>query len=244
MCAEANVKTTDKQIREVLGTPYINHTGQIEWNKRVKLTDPFPVVERNKEAFELNHRIFPVMPFPNSRLSDLVPGKSGQEEIVRVYERPTWKDGFTQHRGLTVLTSFFEPAYWGPEKGTVQEFSSEDDDVLFVASILIKPKKPATGKIDGVSLLTHTPNDIMLQYHHRLLVFLRAEHGLEWISGGKSDAYEKFEYLVKHRYIPKLKVRRERVMAKGWEKKVDHHLHGLEEEKQYMQALKDEDVEA
>lgn len=243
MCAEANIKTTDKAIREALGVPFVNKTGEVEWNKRIKLTDSFPTVESPGSELELQSRIFPAVPFPNSRLSDLVPSKvTGEEEIVRIYERPTWKDGFSSNRCLTVLTSFFEPAYWGDEAGTVQEFSSQDDNVLFIASIKIQPKKPATGKLDGVSLLTHTPNDVMIQFHHRLLVFLKPEHGLEWISGGKSDPYKKFEYLVKHRYIPNLKVRRERTMAKGWDKRVEHHLHALEDEKRYMSALKNENI--
>lgn len=243
MCAEANIKTSDKAIKSALGVPFVNKTGEVEWNKRVKLTDSFPTIESVGTQLELQSRIFPAVPFPNSRLSDLVMSKvTGEEEIVRIYERPTWRDGFTNQRCLTILTSFFEPAYWGDEAGTVQEFSSKDDQVLFVASIKIQPRKPATGKVDGVSLLTHTADDLMMQYHHRLLVFLRPEHGLEWIAGGNADPYKKFEYLIQNRYIPNLETRRERVMAKGWEKRVDDHLHALEDEKRFMTALNNENL--
>lgn len=243
MCAEANIKTTDKAIREALGVPFVNKTGEVEWNKRVKLTDSFPTIDTTGEQLELQNRVFPAVPFPNSRLSDLVMSKvTGEEEIVRIYERPTWRDGFTSHRCLTVLTSFFEPAYWGDDAGTIQEFSSKVDEVLFVASIKIQPKKPATGKVDGVSLLTHTPSDAMIQYHHRLLVFLKAEHAVEWIAGGKSDPYKKFEYLIQNRYVPQLETRKERTMAKGWEKRVENHLHALEDERRYMAALQAENL--
>jgi putative SOS response-associated peptidase YedK len=244
MCAEAMIRANTKRIEKFLDRSLVVKTQETDWNRRVKLTDKFPTIEAEREVFELHERVFPVMPFPNSRLSDLVfDDRRGEERLVRIYDRPTWSQGFTSERCLVVMTSFFEPAYWGPEAGTVQEFSPKVDEILLVAAIKIKPVKPSTGLRNGVSLLTHVPTEFMAQYHHRLLVFLKPSDGLEWISGGKSDPVEKFNRLLEMRYFPELEAKKDRTMAKGWEKRVVKHEEALLDEKKYIDYLKVEGVE-
>lgn len=242
------IKANTERVKRLIGRPILIRTKETEWNRRVKLTNSFPTIETSEsddsgDALELHDRLFPVMPFPNSRLSDIVLNPaSGEEELVRIYNRPTWSPGFASERCLVVMTSFFEPAYWGPQAGTVQEFSSINDDILLVAAIKIKPIKPSTGKRDGVSLLTHVPSEFMVQYHHRLMVFLKPDHGLEWISGGKANVQEKFEFLLENRYMPELVAKKDRTMAKGWEKRIAKHEEALGDENRYIEFLKTEGI--
>ncbi|MES2857469.1 MAG: SOS response-associated peptidase family protein, partial [Bdellovibrionota bacterium] len=201
------IKANTEKVKKLFDRPILVRTKETEWDRRVKLTNSFPTIEpaADGNSLELRDRLFPVMPFPNSRLSDVViNAATGEEELVRIYNRPTWAPGFKAERCLVVMTSFFEPAYWGSEAGTVQEFSSNEDEILLVAAIKIKPIKPATGQRDAVSLLTHVPSEFMLQYHQRLLVFLKPDAGVEWISGGavggNTDPQKKFDFLLANRH--------------------------------------------
>jgi putative SOS response-associated peptidase YedK len=187
----------------------------------------------------LVERVFPASPFPNSRLSGADTGDA--ENIRRIYDLPTWKEGFRSERLLVPLTDFFEPAYWGSEKGAIMRFHVPEDEVFFIAAIAIKPNVPKTGKRDGFSLITHAATTQMLNYHHRLVVILRGKDALGFLEPGTPE--EKFNYLLEHRYTGPLEAEKERTMAKGWEKRVELHNSKLAHEMKYTDKLAKEGVE-
>lgn len=241
MCAEYVTRTSAKQIADALGERIINDTGETQWDRVVKLTTRAPVVTFKEGQPRLELLTFPIIPNQNARMSGL--DEKAPDQIKRVYERPTWKKAFLEHRALVPMTSFREPAYWGEDAGRIMEFSSPKDPVLFVPAILVTPRKPEGPLLSAFSLLTHTPSTQMLKYHHRLLMFLRPDHAVAWASGGKTaDGLEKFNFLAKHRYTPKLNVVIAREMAAGWKKRINAHLEDLDAEKVYMERLGQEEV--
>ena len=243
MCSEFMSKTSSRAVEEALQTSIQNLTDSPAWDNRVRLTNSTPILYQPLDEIHLQNAIFPAQPFPNSRLSSLLP--DGQ--ISRIYEKRTWAEGFEKYRCLVPMTSFLEPVYWGDDAGSWAEFqlasanksptSAHPLPILFAAAIRIKPFNPPTGKINGFSLLTHTASPQMLKFHHRLLVFLEAPAAREWLAGGHVNAREKFESLIESRYIPEFEVRSPRKLAKGWEKRTDTHLESLKEETDYINAL-------
>lgn len=241
MCAEYEIRTSQKKIEEAIERRMGNLSLETAWKSRIKFTNRAPVIQMGADGPEIAERVFPASPFPNSRLSGADRGDA--ENIRRIYDLPTWKQGFTQERLLVPMTSFFEPVYWGDEAGSVIKFSPPKNEIFFVAAIGIKPNVPKTGKRDGFSLITHTATAQMLKYHHRLIVVLLPKDALGFIENPEAPPAEVFDYLLEHRYTGKLETERDRIMAKGWEKRTELHNEKLAHELKYTESLRNEGVE-
>lgn len=111
-----------------------------------------------------------------------------------------------------------------------------------MAGMRINPRVPATGKLNGFSMLTHTPTEQMLQYHQRMLVFLKPAQARQWLEESDFSAEDRLRFLLDQRYLPNLEVIVDRQMAKGWEKRQKEHLHKLDAEKRYLNFLRDEGI--
>ena len=246
MCAEYQIKATISEIQAELGFPIQKICPADSWSTRIKMSLAAPVIGVKEGEIRLNELIFPVDPFPNARLSQLESNKTevadAEDQIVRIYDIPLWKAGFEKYPCLVPMTSFFEPTYWGPFRGDVVEFRDPEHKILFVPSFLIKPREPATGKLNGFSLLTHTASKQIVGYHHRLLVFLEPQRALAYLKMEDLTAEERFEFLLAYRYVPDFNVSFDRVMAKNWERRVEDHEHALANENRYVEALKREGV--
>ncbi len=238
MCAEYEVRTSQRKIEDALQRRVGNNTGQDSWDLHVRFTDLAPVIELENGNLAIKKRVFPAHPFPNARLSGAVDGKN-PSQIKKIFELPTWKQGFEKERCVVIATQFLEPAYWGPSAGAVMKFALPDNEVFFIAAIAIRPNKPATGTRNGFALLTHSATEQMLEFHHRLVVALKPEHALEYLSFPPIAApSEILEYLVNHRYAGQLNYSVARQMAKGWEKRVQAHKEDLRSELEYIETLK------
>ena len=239
MCSEYLVKTKINEIADELGAPVKSASKNNSWDQRTKFTLAAPVIANRDGEFRVGELIFPAQPFPNSRLSQV----KEDDQVVRIYNVPLWKTSFKQFPCIVPMTSFLEPAYWGKEAGGVIEFSPPKEKMFFVPGIVIKPRVPATGKLNGFSLLTHTASDQMLEFHHRLLMLLKPQAAVEYLNlGPDTDPEERFNFLIENRYVPDFKTAKSRTMAKGWEKRVDQHLGALEDEKAYRSVLSQEQV--
>jgi putative SOS response-associated peptidase YedK len=248
MCSEYQVKTSTSDIQKALGTPVKLASGAIEWDKTIKFSTKAPVIQNAKLGLELVERVFPVSPFPNSRLSGFENQSDGKDEsteddkqIQRIYEKPRWKTPFAAHPLLVPMTGFTEYAYWGDRAGSALAFDIPKDEVFFAAAIGIKPFVPKTGKEDGFSILTHTATEQMLEYHQRLIVLLRGKHAANYLE--EMTPQERFEFLIENRYTGKLNISKTRNMAKGWEKRIPVQLAKLHRETQYRKTLKKEQVD-
>lgn len=246
MCAEYQVRVSDNKIKEALGVPLSDDDlGKPNSNRRIKLSLPAPIVLNRGGKIAVEEKIFPVQPFPNSRLSGLANGSEDEvptdREIRRIYETPTWKKAFTETPVLVPMTEFYEPVYWGPEKGTVQEFKIPGHDVFFAAGILIKSRVPASQTLNAFSILTHTATPQMLQYHQRLVTLLEPSKALQYLE--EMTARERFDFLIANRYQDKLEVAKDRSMAKGWEKRISVQTAKLDREKAYLDTLKSESID-
>ena len=246
MCAEYQVTTTKRRIQEALGIPLSDDDlGKPNSNKRIKLSLPAPIVLLNKKGEPtVEEKIFPVNPFPNSRLSSLAHGSEDEvptdREVRRIYEAPLWKKSFAEHPVLIPMTGFFEPVYWGKDIGTVQEFKVPDTEVFFAAGMLIKPRIPKSDDLNGFSIFTHTATEQMLKYHQRLVVLLKPGSEAQYLE--EMSPQMRFEFLIENRYDGGLDVAKDRTMAKGWEKKIGVQEAKLKREQAYLETLKDEKI--
>lgn len=246
MCAEYQVTTSNRKIQEALGIPLSDDDlGKPNSNKRIRLSMPAPVVLLNREGLPtVSEKIFPVNPFPNSRLSGLAHGSEDEvptdREVRRIYEVPLWKKSFSENPILIPMTGFFEPVYWGNDIGTVQEFTVPGSEVFFAAGMLIKPRIPKSDSLNAFSIFTHTATDQMLKYHQRLVVILKP--GTEAGYLDEMSPQQRFEFLIENRFEDELSVTKDRTMAKGWEKKVTVQTAKLNREQAYLETLKDEKI--
>jgi putative SOS response-associated peptidase YedK len=227
----------------------VNSSGVTEWEKTIRFGAPAPIIEKSAKGFRLTERIFPVNPFPNSRLSgfenqsDAGPEREDEEDkqIRRIYDVPRWKKAFGESPLLVPMTGFTEFAYWGKQAGSALNFKIPHQDVFFAAGITLKPFVPKTGIDNGFSLLTHTATDEMLQHHHRLIVLLQARDAVDYLED--MSARERFDFLIEKRYVGHLEVKKLRSMAKGWEKRKVAQEAKLKRETVYREVIRAEKIE-
>lgn len=241
MCSEYIVKTTAEEIAESIDDIVKIISKEKSWNKRIKMSLTAPLIEKQNGELVLTEGVFPTpSPFPNSRMSDLkVNRKTGEEELVRIYDVPSWKEGFAHAPCLIPMSSFIEPVYWGENIGAAMNFSSKKDPVLFVAGLRMI-RNPKLDKRDaGFSLITHTASEQMLQYHHRLVALIEPKQAIDWLDEDLTPQ-ERFNYLLKNRYVPEFEVEKDRMMAKKPQSRIDEQNEKLKEEMRYRQFLEDE----
>lgn len=250
MCSEYTVKTSPKEIEEVLGKPVQNEAKDFEWGKTVRFFTKAPVLQKlEDDSLRLSLRIFPSSPMPNSRLSGLEGQSDGgtetedidEKQIKRIYDMKFWKIGFAVDPVLVPLSEFTEFAYWGSEIGTAQSFKIPGEKVQFAAGIGIRPFAPKGDQGSAFSILTHTATDQMLQYHHRFIALFAAEKALGYLES--MTPIERFDYVIEHRYQGELEVKKIRHMAKGWEKRIENQERKLKNELRYCEVLKANGVE-
>lgn len=244
MCAEYETRTNQRKIEERLGVA-LPDIGTVRFNqgKRVKFTVAAPVIAGGLEGPVLTEKVFPVSPFPNARLSGLGLDEDAgdlDQDIRRIYEVPLWKKSFSENPVLVPMTSFFEPVYWGSQIGTVQKFSVPDEEIFFVAGMLIKPRTPKLETLGAFSLITHTATSQMMRYHQRLVTILKPDIALKYLE--PMDPQTRFNFLIENRYAGELDVEKDRAMAKGWEKRVSQQEAKLKREEAYISALKREKI--
>lgn len=251
MCSEFQVNTSSQQIEDVLGTPVKVAGNETSWERTIKFSTPAPIVQFARDnSIELVERVFPVSPFPNSRLSgfanqsdgkDAADGDPEDRQIKRIYDMPRWKKTFADVPLLVPMTGFTEYAYWGEQEGSALNFTIPGSPLFFAAAIAIRPFVPKTNYENGFSILTHTATEQMLDYHHRLIVLLKPESALEYLN--PMPANDRFDFLIANRYTGKLNVKKTRSMAKGWEKRVQTQIAKRDRELTYRNVLSSEHVE-
>ena len=242
MCSEYDVRATKKSIDESLDLILENLTEQDSWDIKVKFTVKAPAIELADGKLKIITRIFPAQPFPNARLSGVERDTPIDDDdlIKRIYEMPTWKKGFAERPLLLPMTTFLEPAYWGPNKGDVVGFGVPENKIMFAAGIEIKPRVPHTNALDAFALLTHTATKQMLDYHQRLVVVFKPKDAVGYLR--PQTAEERFNYIINNRYTGPLNVSKKRTMVKGWEKRVDIHTAALRREERYISTLMKERI--
>lgn len=245
MCAEYQMTVSNKKVQEALGIPLPDY-GPTKFDpaKRIRMSTLAPVIELRAGVPTLTEKIFPVNPFPNSRLSGLGSLDEGagesEQDIRRIYDVPLWKKSFAENPLIVPMTSFFEPVYWGQDIGTVQEFKVPDEEVFFVAGMSIKPRIPKSDSMNGFSLFTHTATMQMLKYHQRLVTILKKAEAVRYLV--PMTPQERFNFLISNRFTGELAVSKDRTMAKGWDKKIALQEGKLHREQAYLAALEREKV--
>lgn len=187
MCAEYNLKTSERDFALLLNISLLNQTEDSIWDRHLRLYDSAPILIQRQEHVALEDYRFSLLPpgsavrfTANARLDDW---NDAQSKLTFVYDRPTWRESFLERRCLIPVSDFLEPIYRGPHAGQMVRFSSPDTPVLFVAGIYKETLDVKTGQVfKGFAMLTDFAHPTVASTgHHRTIVLLGAESALAWI---------------------------------------------------------------
>jgi putative SOS response-associated peptidase YedK len=172
----------------------------------------------------------------NARLSNW---DDKARKLVKIQDRPTWRKPLESRRCIIPMTSFIEPIYLGDHAGSAMEFSSPDHPELYAAGLYDTTLDKKTGEVyEGFSIIIHTPTDFILKIgHHRMVVLLDKDDAKKWIGDDLKTAGEAYEFLVEHRFVPKLVAKESRKLSKNWPRKQAEYEKKLAREKEYMKHL-------
>jgi putative SOS response-associated peptidase YedK len=242
MCAEYMLVTTQKNIQDGL---YLNirndHNLPDFWDLHVRMYSHAPVITINAGEAQFRDMQFsllpPGTPFPtfNARLASWDEKKN---KLVKIYEKPTWKNPFAHSPCLIPMTGFIEPIYVGEYAGNAMEFKGANDPILYAAGLWAENTNKRTGEIyDGFTPILHTPSDFVVKIgHHRMLILLRPEAAVKWLLETMTIE-SRYEFILNNRYIPDLFAQSSRVLAKGWEKRVTENKTKHESELEFIKKF-------
>ncbi len=239
MCAEYQVNKEPVEIRE-----YLKRHGESDsenvYRPRIKLFGVAPIVvgedmRVEPMRFSLKPPSIKYATF-NARLYDF---DQRTDRVVSIGEKPTWKKPLRETRCLVPMTGFVEPIYTGKHAGEMVEFEDKTIDMFFAAGIYEVSKDPKTGEpYRGFSIIMDQPCDFIREIgHHRQPVILKQSSFGEWLSSDL-DPDEAMKILNLQQQPLDLKVKTDRKMAKGWEKRVAAFVEKSEKELSFEQLLR------
>ncbi len=221
MCAEYNLKTTDRDLSGLLKVSILNVTESESWDVHARLYTRVPVLLKRDGQVVLEEMHFSLhprggrIPFTaNTRLDDWDDRKG---RVSFVYERPTWKDAFLRHRCAVPMTEFLEPIYFGDYAGEMMAFYDGEYPLLFAAGIYQETVDVKTGEVySGFSLLTDYAHPFVREIgHSRTVIILPKEAALEWIDEKPITGDQGVRFLLENKQELDLSIRSARTM-KNW----------------------------
>lgn len=241
MCAEYQINKQPYEIRE-----WLKRHGEAEHENtdrtppRIKLYGKAPIVVG--EDFKIEQMQFSLKPpsikYPtfNARMYSF---DEKTDRVVAMPEKKTWKRPLVESRCLVPMTGFIEPIYTGKHAGEMVEFEDKVQDMIFAAGIYEVSSDFKTGKpYKGFSIIMDQPDRVVREVgHHRTPVFLTQSSFEEWLSSDL-EADGAMQLLNKCRQPLDLKVKTDRKMAKGWERRVDAFVEKSRKELEFEKLLR------
>lgn len=207
-----------------------------EWTYRpkIKLYSKAPVVLG--EDLQLREMQFSLKPPGakyatfNARLFDFDEKKN---KVISINDKWTWKKPIQESRCLIPMTGFVEPIYTGAHAGEMVEFEDKVLDMVFAAGIYEVSKDTSGKPYEGFSIIMDQAHPFVKETgHHRTPVFLKQTSFEQWLSSDL-EADEAIQLLIKNKQELDLKVRTERKMAEGWEKRVAKNIKDAKWEEEF-----------
>lgn len=176
------------------------------------------VIVKSKEDLKLVRMNFSLV--PSWSKDSRVKFATHNARIETIVEKPTWKIPFKNNHCVVPLTSFYESVYQGALAGHIVEFSENSDELLFAAGIYDKwIDKSSNTILYSFSILTTTPSDFIEKNgHDRSPIFLSYEDSKKWLVM-QSNENEMIDFLKTSNQILNLKVKKDRPLKAGWEKR-------------------------
>ena len=221
MCAEYNLKTTDRDLTGLLKVSLLNLSELASWENHTRLYASAPVVLKRDGKVVIEDMKFSLLPpggrvpfTANSRLDDYDERK---KKVTYIYERPTWKEAFLHRRCIVPMSEFLEPIYMGDYAGQMMAFYDGEHPIIFAAGIYQESVDIKSGEIfTGFSLLTDYAHPFVREAgHSRTVIILPVPAALQWIEDQPMTGTDGVRFLVKNKQALDLSIRAQRTM-KNW----------------------------
>jgi len=225
MCAEYNLKTSERDLSQLLRSPLLNNAGQDQWDQHTRLFTKAPVILMRDGHLQIEEMSFSMLPpggripfSANTRLDDW---DERQNRVTYAYERPTWRESFLQRRCVVPVSEFLEPIYRGDYAGQMMGFFSPSSPLLLVAGIFQETVDSKSGEVfSGFSLITDFAHPFVREVgHHRTIVTLAPEQALIWIQEKPVTGEWGVRFLLEHKQRLDLDTKPMRTM-KNWKARV------------------------
>lgn len=224
MCAEYNLKTSERELSVLLDVSILNQTNDQEWNRHVRLYGRAPVIYEHQGQVVIEEMQFSLLP-PGSRISFSANTRlddwDERKGLILAFERPLWREAFLRRRCVVPVSEFIEPIYIGMHEGQMMGFFDPDSPIIFIAGIYQETLDVKTGEIfKGFSVLTDFAHPfVQATGHHRTVITLPPQAALEWIKARPIEGRWGIEFLMRNKDQLNLDTHPVRTM-KNWKSRV------------------------
>ncbi|MCB0342567.1 MAG: SOS response-associated peptidase family protein [Pseudobdellovibrionaceae bacterium] len=218
MCAQFIVKGHLKDLEKFYGIS-VPETWSKSVNVRVLPHQQAPVIVASGEALNLVSMSFSLI--PSWSKTRRVKFATHNARLETVAEKPTWRRPFAEAHCVVPMTFFVEPIYTGEYAGHMVAFSEKQEAFLLAAGVWDSWVDPETGEVlDSFAILTDTPNEFVAHTgHDRMPLFLDPSHVPLWLKAKDKAPGDWLSFLKAHRATLGMKVKKDRAMRPGWEKR-------------------------
>jgi putative SOS response-associated peptidase YedK len=222
MCALYTLRTTEKQIRDALGS-YDGMFPEVV-DTRFTVHQFAPVIVAAGVSFTTRDMNFSLIPsWSKERKVKFATHNArllSEDGKAWIFDKATWKKPFASKHCVIPISQFVEPIYLGQYAGNMVRFGGADP--LFAAGIFDEWINKETGEvIESFSILTDDPVPFIKHAgHDRTPVFINAKAAVTWLTLKDTPA-EMVQFLRTNRLEPKeWLVEIDRPMRPGWEKRI------------------------
>jgi len=191
MCGRYRLSRADKYVAE-----HFDIADEVEWSPRFNIA-PAQRVAVVRQSPERPVRQFSAMrwgliPFWAKDAS--VGYKMINARAETVADKPAYRESFKNRRCLIPADGFYE---WKREGKTKQpyHFGMADDSIFAFAGIWDRWKNPQGEMIETCSIITTTPNALLLDVHDRMPVILHVDNYDLWLDPAFKNAHDLREML-------------------------------------------------
>ena len=241
MCAEYNLKTSERDLAALLNISILNTADRVGWEQHTRLYDRAPVLSVRDGQVILEEMRFSLLP-PGGRVPFTANARLDDWDEIRgqsfVYDRPTWRESFLKRRCIVPVSEIIEPIYQGEHIGKMIGFQDRKNPILFVAGFFKETVDVRTGEVfNGFCLLTDFAHPFVRQIgHSRTVIILPPQAAYRWMAEPNVTAKDSVRFLLEHKMPLDLVARPVRTM-KNWEKRVKKAIEGFQEEEKIRSAL-------
>ena len=192
MCGRYRLSRRKQMIEE-----YFETENEVDWEPRYNIapSQPVGIIRQDPSKPERHFSLARWGLIPSWATDASIGFKTINARAETVADKPAFRDAFVSRRCLLPADGFFEWSRRGKEKQPFH-FGMQDDSLFAFAGLWDRWKDPSGTVIESCTILTTTPNSLLVDVHDRMPVILRPDNYDLWLDPGFKDVKALAEVLA------------------------------------------------
>ena len=180
MCGRYRLSRRKRLIRA-----YFDAADEVDWEPRYNIapSQSVPIIRQDRAKPERRFSLARWGLIPYRAKDSSIGSKLINARSETVTSKPAFREAFERRRCLIPADGFYEWVRSGQTKQPFH-FGLQDDSLFAFAGLWDRWKDPSSHAVESCSILTTTPNALLVDVHDRMPVILRPDDYDLWLDPG------------------------------------------------------------